>query len=267
MCEDKSGGVFNYSSEAGLQFDDDEYISKEFSNLKVSIVKHIQNSKTHVSSIMDREEKERLANELHNRNHQAGLNCGRLCMKNYHLGRPYSDYEYDVLMLKMSGSVVGELNHSRKFPAVFRSSVCKIVNKRSNNFIQTPLIQTGHLPCVGVSADKGTYKHRSRQFVSIVVLIPGGPNLLEVLSCGQPVVTEGSSGLELAKNMKSGFDHLGVDASQIESGEFDGVYFHCSIEENLGHLYNLKPGKVLYTWDPLHKTGLVDKHVTKHKHM
>lgn len=55
MCEDKSGGVFNYSSEAGLQFDDDEYISKEFSNLKVSIVKHIQNSKTHVNSIMDRE--------------------------------------------------------------------------------------------------------------------------------------------------------------------------------------------------------------------
>ena len=90
-------------------------------------------------------------------------------MKNYHLGRPYSDYEYDVLMLKMSGSVVGELNHSRKFPAVFRSSVCKVVNKRSKNFIQTPLIQTGHLPCVGVSADKGTYKHRSRQFVSIVV--------------------------------------------------------------------------------------------------
>ena len=60
---------------------------------------------------------------------------------------------------------------------------------------------------------------------------------------------------------------LGVHASQIESGTFDGVYFHCSVEENLGHLYNLKPGKVLYTWDPLHRTGLVDKHVTKEKHM
>ena len=79
---------------------------------------------------MERDEKERLANDLHCRNHQAGMNCGRLCIKNYHLGRPYSDYEYDVLMLKMSGAVVGELNHSRKFPAAFRGSVCQVVNSR-----------------------------------------------------------------------------------------------------------------------------------------
>ena len=74
--------------------------------------------------MLEIEEKERLTNELQSKNLHAGLNCGRLCMKNYHLGRPYSDYEYDVLMLKISGAVVGELNHSRKFPAAFRNSVC-----------------------------------------------------------------------------------------------------------------------------------------------
>ena len=150
---------------------------------------------------MERDEKQRLANDLHCRNHQAGMNCGRLCIKNYHLGRPYSDYEYDVLMLKMSGAVVGELNHSRKFPAAFRGSVCQVVNSRVRRFVQTPLVQTGHLPPVGISADKGTYKHRSRQFLSLVTIMPGGTNLVENLSCGQPVVTEGSTGLELAKNM------------------------------------------------------------------
>jgi hypothetical protein len=92
--------------------------------------------------------------------------------------------------------------------------------------------------------------------------MPGGKNLLEVLTCGQPVVTQGSSGFELANNMKTGFDCVGIDAAQIESGVFDGVYFHCSIEEYLGKLYKLEPGKVLYTWDPLHKTGLVDKHLS-----
>ena len=109
---------------------------------------------------------------------------------------------------------------------------------------------------------KVSSKHRSRQFLSIVTVVPGGEELLNVLSCGQPVVTQGSSGMELAKNMKIGFDFTGVSAVQIESGVFDGVYSHCSIEAHLQHLYKLKPGKVLYTWDPLHKTGLVDKDLT-----
>ena len=88
--------------------------------------------------------------------------------------------------------------------------------------------------------------------------MPGGNNWLEVLTCGQPVVTDGSSGLELAKNMKGGFDYIGLNPEQIESGVFDGVYFHCSIEEHLGKLYKFPPGKVLYMWD---RTGLMDKHM------
>ena len=266
ICEDRSTEFF-YSSEHGLEFEDDEKLSREFVNLKSHIIRHLRTSKTHINALLEIEERERLSSELRSKNHQAGLNLGRICMKNYHLGRPYTDYEYDVLMLKKSGAVVGELNHSRKFPPAFRASVCKAVNRRVVKFIKTPLDQTGFLPPVGISADKGTYKHRSRQFLSVVVIMPGGNNLLEVLSCGQPVVTGGSSGSELAKNMKAGFDYLGVDASQIESGVFDGVYFHCSIEQHLQQLYSLKPGKVLYTWDPLHKTGLVDKHVAKQHQM
>ena len=92
---------------------------------------------------------------------------------------------------------------------------------------------------MGISADKGTYKHRTRQFLSYLTIMPGGNNLLEVLTCGQPVVTQGSSGLELAKNMKKGFDYVGIVSIQIESGVFDAVYFHRSIEEHLGQLYKL----------------------------
>ena len=91
--------------------------------------------------------------------------------------------------------------------------------------------------------DKGTYKHRSRQFLVCVTI---RPNQLAVLSCGPPVDTEG----------------IGIDPSQIKSGVFDGVYFHCSIEEHLGYLFKLMSGNVLYTWDPFHKTGFVNNHVT-----
>ena len=45
----------------------------------------------------------------------------------------------------------------------------------------------------------------------------GGNNWLEVLTYGQPVVTEGSSGFELAKNMTRGYDYIGLDYVQIES--------------------------------------------------
>ena len=75
------------------------------------------------------------------------------------------------------------------------------------------------------------------------------------------VLTKGSSGLELANKIKGGYDYIGLNSVQIESGVFDGVYFHCWVEENLNRLYNLQPGKFLYIWDVLHTAGLIDKHM------
>ena len=136
-------------------------------------------------------------------------------MEKYIKGRPYTDYEDDVMLLAQSGAIVGELNHSRKFPASFRPSVTKVIHKKVESFLKSPLVQTGHLPPCGISADKGTYKHRSRQFLSCVVVMPGDNNWLEVLTCGQPMVTQSSTGQELAKNMKSGYDYVGLSPTQI----------------------------------------------------
>ena len=77
--------------------------------------------------------------------------------------------------------------------------------------------------------------------------MPGGNNWLEILTCGQPVVTKGSTGMGLAQNMKTGNDYVGLVAKQIESGVFDGVYFHCSVEEHMARLYSFETGQVLYT--------------------
>ena len=51
-------------------------------------------------------------------------------MKNYIQGRPYTEQESDVLLLKMSGAVVGELNHERKYPVAFRTKFCDVVQKK-----------------------------------------------------------------------------------------------------------------------------------------
>lgn len=268
VCEDKGkcdSGEFLYPSEHGLSFEQNEFLPRIFCNLKKSVVRHIHISKTHIEAIRDLKEKERQEKLFETKNQHAGMNLGRICMKNYILGRPYTDYESDVLVLKMSGATVGELNHSRKFPASFRKSVCQVVHERVSKYLSTPLKQTGFLPPVCISADKGTYKHRSRQFLSCITIMPGGNNFVEVLTCGQPVVTKGSSGKALAENMKEGFDSFGISSKQIESGVFDGVYFHCSISKHLEELYKTNQEHVLYTWDPLHKTGLVDKDVADKK--
>ena len=203
------------------------FVPTVFSSLKRNVVRHDHSSKSHTDAIAEIEERKQKESELKSKYVVAGLNLGRLCVKNYLLGRPYTDYQSDVFVLKKGGAVVGELNHSRKFPAAFRPFVVKVVHGRVKKYLQTPLKQTGHLPPVGISADKGTYKHRSRQFLSCVTVIPGGNNWPEILTFGKPVVTKGSTGMGLAENMKTGYDYVGLVAKQIESGVFDGVYFPC----------------------------------------
>ena len=146
--------------------------------------------------MLSNQKQRRKNDKLQSKNRKAGLNLGNICIKNYKLGRPYTDYETDVLLLEKSGAQVGELNHSRKFPAAFRPCVQKAVTKRLCKFLSTPLESTGHAPPLALSADKATYKHRSRQFLSAVTIKAGGENFIEIISCGQPLVTEGSSGLQ-----------------------------------------------------------------------
>lgn len=178
-------------------------------------------------------------------------------------GPPYTDYEDDVLNLKQANAKLGHMNHSRKFPAAFRPHVYAVVKTRLKRFLTRKLSQTGHRPPLALSADKATYKHRSRQFLGGVTISPDGQNLLEVISCGQPIVKEGSTGSALCKTMKSGLDEFGIAGCQIESAVFDGVYFHCSVQKHFNELYGLKENDVLYSYDTLHKSRLVDTHMCK----
>ena len=54
------------------------------------------------------------------------MNLGRMCMKLFLRGRPYTDYEDDVILHYMNGAAVGELNHSRKF----RPFLCTVITQR-----------------------------------------------------------------------------------------------------------------------------------------
>ena len=96
-----------------------------------------------------------------------------------------------------------------------------------------------------------------------MTISPGGENFLQTLSFGQPIVKEGSTATALVKNMKQNFDFLGVNGSQIESTIFDGVCFHIGVREHFDAAFGSKEENILYSYDTLHKSGLVDTHLCK----
>ena len=51
-------------------------------------------------------------------------------MKLFLRGRPYTDYEDDVILHYMNGVAVGELKHSRKSPVAFRPFLCTVITQR-----------------------------------------------------------------------------------------------------------------------------------------
>ena len=78
-------GVFFYDRVLGLEFEDDEVLPQEFCNLKKSLKRHINCSKSHSESVKSVMEKENAAKELMSKNQKAGMNLGNICMKNYKL--------------------------------------------------------------------------------------------------------------------------------------------------------------------------------------
>ena len=270
-CDSKStnstgptDGVFTYPHDIKQNFDDHENLPRAFINLKKSVKRHFIDSISHQKNVKTEEERRAKQRLLENRNENAGMNLGRLCMKLYLKGCPYADFEDDVLVQKMNGTTVGELNHSRKFPAAFRPFVSKAIVRRVSDFFGRKLSQTGHLPVVNITADKATYKHNTRQFFSCVTVMPGADKLLQVISFGQPIV-KSHTGFQLAMNMKETMDHLDIKSCQIEGGSFDGQYFHLGVQKALESpaVYDLPPNTVLWAWDALHRSGLVDTHLCK----
>ena len=138
------------------------------------------------------------------------MNIGRLCYKLFVKGRPFSEFEEDVLILNQANANAGNLNHSRKFPSAFLPHVFNEIQSRMKQFLTSKLPQTGHRPPLALSSDKATYKHRSRQFLSVVTISPGSDNVLEMVSFGQPIVKHGSTAAALSENMREGYDALGV---------------------------------------------------------
>ena len=95
-------GSFSYQGKSS--FGMDEVLSSNFRTLKGNIRRHIVTAQIHAKSFLDDQARRKCAEILSDRNKEAGLHLGRIAMKCYLKGRPYIDFEDDVLLLAKSGA-------------------------------------------------------------------------------------------------------------------------------------------------------------------
>ncbi len=253
-------GVISFPLDTQLTFQEGENLTKSFTNLKKKIKTHLVN-KTHTVNWGAWKEREEEIIRLGSRNYQVGMRIARICYFLFKTGGSERDFEIEVLRKINDGIDMGDLNHSHNFPPKFRPYIAKEIHRRMSTFLTSRMVQTGHLPPVNVGADKGTNRHRTRQFMTALTVVPDAEELLQPIYIGQPIVKD-HTGQGVASSIKDGLDKFGILSVQLEASSHDGQYFHLSVPEALCKLYDLD-NRFVSTIDPLHRAGTVDTHIRK----
>ena len=85
-----------------------------------------------------------------------GITVGKQAYRLLKYGRPFADFEVDLLLLAHANAKIGNLNHSRKFPSELRPVFAKVIEDRLMEYLAQPLDATSNLPPFGIVADKLT---------------------------------------------------------------------------------------------------------------
>ena len=252
----KTHGYFTYFTELwGSEFPAGETLPREFRNLKIHIKDHLV-TQLH----MERANNDLGSLKLTSRNKNVGMCIGRTAYDCFKSGFSARTFEDLILLQARNGVDIGDLNHSKMFPVTFRKHVAAVVREKVDNFTNTVLEQTGHLPVMNIIADKATWKHRTRQFVMAVCMVPNAPQLIEPIYLGFPIV-KAHTGYAVVKSIKDLLDGRRICGKQIVGASVDGQYIHLGIEEALSEIYGSEGSNIQVSWDPMHKAGLVDKHL------
>lgn len=251
-------GRFSYDLLHDETYRSTNVTTQEFRNLKKSIKRHIGNE-IHTDAVREWEETQKYDARRETRVHSIGMRIARLCYAGYQVGTSKRNFEEDVYKSVLNGVDLGDINHSKEFYSDYMPYVSKAVSGRVKIFFESRLEQTGFSPPLNVQADKGTNCHRTRQFTSVITIVPESPNLLNVIYLGQPVV-KNHDGPGISESISNELTDWGIKGTQVEGGSFDGQYFHLSVPDHLREKMNLSE-QFLCTWDPMHKGGVVDSHI------
>ena len=238
-----------------------EYVvSREFVNIKKKLKRHIA-CKSHQKAILDEKEESRAFQIIRDKNLEIGIRCVRIIYRLVKSHRPYSEYEECVLTSVLNGCDMGEINHSEWFARQFTPFIAMEIRARLKKYLNTIQIQTGFRPPVNIIADKDTRKHRTRQIVMVMIIVPDSDELIQVIYLGHPIVKL-HTGPDIAKSVTNITDEW-IIKEQVVGASFDGQYHNLNVPNSLNEHFNLQKNDILYVWDPLHRAGLQDKHIRK----
>lgn len=256
----KTTGLFKYKYDETKERKRDEIMEREFRNLKKDIKRHLK-TQTHKEHVLEIERESRFNKNRDDTrdNKAAALRCARICYGLYAKGRPFTDYPETVAAIVAGGTFMGETNHSKEFAASFLTSVATVVREKMQEYLKTPLTQTGFKPPVKIVADKDTIKHRTRQIIALTTFFPDAEELIQTLYVSHPLVKK-HKGEDIADHL---YDNLVqfLSSEQYQGGSYDGAYFHQSVPKYLGEKFGVNDEDVQNDHDWLHKCGICEKNV------
>ena len=86
--------------------------------------------------------------------------------------------------------------------------------------------------------------------------------LVQMTLSGYPIV-KGHHGVDTADNIEHTSDSRHIVGERSERGSTDREYFHLGVPEAFEKLYGMSCGILHWSWDALHRTGLVDSWLMK----
>ena len=144
--------VFDYPSDLESDFKD-KIKSKKFSNLKISLKRHLQRQ-THQNSLALATSKANMQYKEDTRNQLVALRISRIAYFLLRSGRPDSDFTSHIYLHSANSCDIGDINHSANYPPKFLVHVAKVLQDQLKLFLSSRLDQTGHKPPVKLIADK-----------------------------------------------------------------------------------------------------------------
>ena len=114
---------------------------------------------------------------------------------------------------------------------------------------------------MNIQADIGTNVHRSRQFTTAVLVVPDIENLLVNILLGQPIVKD-HTGEGLSTSVNCELERNDIKPEQVEGFSGNGQYIKWSVPKILQEQMSLSKTFTV-SWDPLHRSGVVDTHIRK----
>ena len=118
----------------GTDFDKDDIIPQSFSNMKKSIIRHLD-CETHIKSLKLFENAKAKEQELLDSGKKCGINCASAAYTFFYFAESKQSYEHHVADIFTAGGLVGSKNHSKNFPALFLPHLYDILRSSVSNYM------------------------------------------------------------------------------------------------------------------------------------